>query len=143
MMLVSSSGCAHSPSTLILTDLSAVYGAAFATGAPARMTATAIATTTPKRFTSSLPPRSEWPSHSHLFTQLRTAKRSYVIPAFNALSSRVATLGTSASPRCPRCPCRRARRPRERERDTAVDRQARARDRALRARARDVGDVAG
>src|SRR3954447_24172934 len=52
MMLVSSSGWAHSPITLIFTDLSAVYGAALAPGAAPSATAAAVARTTPKRLTS-------------------------------------------------------------------------------------------
>src|SRR5689334_7192495 len=49
MMLVSSSGWAHSPITLIFTALSAVYGAAFAAGAALSATAATAASATPIR----------------------------------------------------------------------------------------------
>src|SRR3954447_7703763 len=49
-MLVSSSGWAHSPITLIFTALSAVYWAALAAGAAPSATATKAASATPIRF---------------------------------------------------------------------------------------------
>ena len=78
MMLVSSSGWAHSPITLIFTALSAVYGAALGAGAAPSSTAKAATRTTPNRLTSLLPPR------SHLFARLRTRN---LFPAFRLVSS--------------------------------------------------------
>src|SRR3954453_10609852 len=73
MMLVSSSGWAHSPITLIFTALGAVYCAARAAGAQPTATAVSAARTTPKRLTSVPPRLPDRPSHartlSHDFEQ--------------------------------------------------------------------------
>src|SRR3954454_12372200 len=141
MMLVSSSGWAHSPITLILTDLSAVYGAAFAPGAAARATTAAVARTTPKRFTSPLPP----PMRVALtLAPLRTTSNrdlANVIPGFGSLSSQRGYPLTSRAVGVSRCSRRGARRARERPRRAAPESGPAGPVRALRRRAHGDGQV--
>src|SRR6478672_9274394 len=96
MMLVSSSGWAHSPITLIFTALGAVYCAARAAGAQPMATAASAARTTPKRVTSVPPPLLDQPSH------VRTLSHDFehAIPGPIPVSSRrggTATLGSVRS----------------------------------------------
>src|ERR1700741_752711 len=77
MMLVSSSGWAHSPITLIFTALSAVYGAALALDPAPSSTASADSRTKPVRLTSL----------SLTLAPLRTTSNREPIPAFRRLSS--------------------------------------------------------
>src|SRR3954451_23887551 len=85
-MLVSSSGWAHSPITLIFTALSAVYWAALAAGAAPSATATKAASATPIRFKPLL-----LLVCRHTLEPVRTGSnrlnRRHAIPAFLGLSS--------------------------------------------------------
>ena len=108
MMLVSSSGWAHSPITLIFTALSAVYGAAFAPGTAAKNDRRAPQG--PRRNVSS----------PLILAPLRTTSNSlrpYVIPGFRRVSSsRATTLINRENARRRRHLGRPARRARERVR---------------------------
>src|SRR3954449_3972164 len=108
MMLVSSSGWAHSPITLIFTALSAVYWAALATGAALSATAITAASATPIRFTpllllcavthSNLPERTRTGKTGNTVfmaffaCQVGTARRQFGTTVFEAGSNRLGSV---------------------------------------------------
>src|SRR3954462_15665492 len=99
-MLVSSSGWAHSPITLIFTALSAVYWAALAAGAEPSATAAIAASATPIHLTPLLL------VCSHTLEPPRTASnrrnRRHGIREFLGVSSPNRCTGTSPRPRSKR-----------------------------------------
>src|SRR4051812_22791479 len=121
MMLVSSSGWAHSPITLIFTALSAVYGAAPALAAAPSSTASADNRSTPSRLTSL----------SLTLAPLRTTSNTKPIPAFRGVSSPVGGTLHQRAYRC-RTDVRRAHASSERPRRADARRRPREQLRPLR-----------